>query len=100
MAYNFSLPRLVLYIVFFALLFKFIDRFVNEAVETLKLKSKKIIIGIYIPIAIITIFYVLIKWISIYKALTLTIALLMGLIFIIYVVFLIGSISGFLFVFV
>ena len=84
-AYNFSLPRLVLYTVFFVLLLKFIDRFLKDAIETLKLKSKKILIGIYIPIAIITIFYVLIKWISIYKALTLTITLLMGLIFIIYV---------------
>lgn len=34
---------------------------------------------------IITIIYVLIRWISIYKALTLTITLLMGLLFIIYV---------------
>lgn len=84
-AYNFSLCRIVLYAIFFALLLKNLDKFIYNAIETLNTKTKKIIIGIYIPVAVITVVYVLIKWISLYKALTLTIVLLMGLVFLVYV---------------
>lgn len=84
-SYNFSLCRIVIYAIFLILLIKNIDKFIETAIDSLELKSKKIILGIYVPVAIITIIYVLIKWISIYKALTLTIALLMGLLFIIYI---------------
>lgn len=84
-SYNFSLCRIVIYVIFLILLFKNIDKFIENAIASLELKSKKIVIGIYIPVAIIIITYVLIRWISIYKALTLTIALLMGLLFIIYI---------------
>ncbi len=84
-SYNFSLCRVVIYAIFLLLLFKNIDKFTANAIDSLKLKSKKVILGIYIPVAIITIIYVLIKWISIYKALTLTLVLLMGLLFIIYI---------------
>lgn len=83
--YNFSMCRIALYIIFFILLFKNIDKFIENTIETLKLKSKKIILCIYIPLMIIVDIYVLIRWISIYKALTLIIALLMGLLFIIYI---------------
>lgn len=84
-SYNFSLCRIVIYSIFIILLFKNINKFIPGAIESLSSKTKKVIIGIYIPIMIITIIYVLIRWISIYKALTLTITLLMGLLFIIYV---------------
>lgn len=84
-SYNFSLCRIVIYVVFLILLIKNIDKFIENAIDSLELKSKKNVLGIYIPVAIITIIYVLIKWISIYKALTLTITLLMGLLFIIYI---------------
>lgn len=84
-SYNFSLCRIVIYSIFIILLFKNINKFIPWAIESLSSKTKKVIIGIYIPIMIITIIYVLIRWISIYKALTLTITLLMGLLFIIYV---------------
>lgn len=84
-SYNFSLCRLALYVIFFVLLFKNLDKFIYNAIDTLQTKTKKIVIGIYIPVAVITIIYVLLKWISIYKALTLVIILLMGLVFLIYV---------------
>lgn len=84
-SYNFSLCRTVIYLIFLILLIKNINRFIENAIASLELKVKKIVLGIYIPVTIITIIYVLIRWISIYKALTLTIALLMGLLFIIYI---------------
>lgn len=83
--YNFSLSRTILYVIFMVLLVKNIDRFLDNAINSLELKSKKILIWIYIPVIAIVSIYVLIRWISIYKALSLIIALLMGLIFIIYV---------------
>lgn len=84
-SYNFSLCRIVIYLIFLILLIKNINRFIENALASLELKAKKIVLGIYIPVTIITIIYVLIRWISIYKALTLTIVLLMGLLFIIYI---------------
>lgn len=84
-SYNFSLCRIVIYAIFLILLIKNVNKFIENAINSLELKSKKIIIGIYIPIAIITIIYVFIRWVSIYKVLTLTIMLLMGLLFIIYI---------------
>ncbi len=83
--HNFSLARIVIYVVFFAVLFKYINIFIKEAIDTFKYKSKKILLAIYIPIAIIIGIYVLICWVSIYKAQTVILALLMGSIFIIYV---------------
>ena len=82
--YNFSMCRIVLYLLMFILLIKYINKFSVDALESLKLKSKKIIIGIYIPIMILLIIYVALKWISIYKILTLVIALIMGLVCIVY----------------
>ena len=82
--YNFALCRLVIYAVFLILLYKNIDKFIINAMNTLQTKVKKIAIAIYVPIAIIVTIYVLIKWISIYKAITLIIALLMGFILLIY----------------
>lgn len=83
--YNFSLCRIVLYVAFLIFLIKYIDNFLKDALESLKLKSKKIIIGIYIPIMIAVLIYVAIRWVSIYRILTLTIGLLMALLFIIYI---------------
>ncbi len=84
-SYNFSLCRIVIYVIFFILLFKYIDKFLENALDTLNLKRKKIILGLYVLISIITILFVCIRWTSIYKILTLIIALLMGSIFIIYI---------------
>ena len=83
--YNFSFPRLVLYIIFLIFLTKFIKKNIDDVLKSLNTKTKKIILGIYIPTSIIIITYVLLKWTSIYKVMTIAITLLMGFIFIIYI---------------
>lgn len=84
-AYNFSLSRISIYIIFIILLLKNIEKFIPEALETMKSPLKKSIIGIYCFIMICIDFYIFIKWTSIYKELTLIITQLMGILFIIYV---------------
>lgn len=84
-SYNFSLCRLVLYVLFFVLLFKFVDKFIDTAVKSLRKKSKKVVLSTYIVFMIVTIIYVSIRWISIYKVWTVILALLMGLLFVIYI---------------
>lgn len=84
-SYNFSLCRIVLYAIFLVLLIKNIDKFIPNALETIKLKSKKFLIGAYTIVSIIAIIYIMIKWSSTYKIITLMITLLMGMLFLIYV---------------
>lgn len=83
--YNFSIYRIVMYTIFLIVTFKYIDRFIIQAINTMQSKFKKISLSIYIPIAIMLIIYIMIRWTSVYKIAILLIALLMGLIFIIYV---------------
>ena len=85
LAYNFSLCRLVLYIAFMILLVKYIDKFIDNALKTLKYKSKKIGIPIYIIVAILIFLYVAIKWGSIYKSATVVLFGILGIIFLLYV---------------
>lgn len=85
LSYNFSLCRIVLYAIFLVLLVKNVDKFISNTTDTLSLKSKKIIIVAYVITSIIAITYVLIKWTSTYKIITLFITLIMGILFIIYI---------------
>lgn len=83
--YNFSLCRIVSYIIFLIAMIKNIDKFIPEALETIKLPIKKYISIIYVGAMFFIDLYVFIKWTSIYKELTLLIMQLMGLLFIIYI---------------
>lgn len=83
--YNFSLCRIVLYIIFLVLLIKFGNRFTIEAIETMNTKIKKNVFVLYATISIVVIIYILSKWTSAYKIAMLMITLLMGAIFIVYV---------------
>ena len=82
-SYNFSLCRIVLYLIFLILLIKNIDKFLQNVVQYFK--YKKIILIIYAIIAIVALVYVILEWNSVYKILSLMIALLMGILVIIYI---------------
>ena len=81
---NFSIFIIVMYIVFLALYIIFNKKFIEPAIEIFEGKTKKIIIGLYILVAVIIGIYVCLKWISIYKIALTIITLIMGLICIIY----------------
>lgn len=85
MGYNFSLSRIVLYVIFYIVLFKYIDKLIPIAKKGLDNKYRKAILVAYSVLLVIVSIYVLIRWISVIKAWNLIIALLMGLVFVIYV---------------
>lgn len=84
-SYNFSLCRIILYTIFVILLVKYINKFIDDAVKTLNYNIKKIGIPIYVLVAILVCLYVIIRWTSIYKILTIILFALLGFIFLLYV---------------
>lgn len=84
-SYHFSLCRIILYIIFMMGLIKSIHTFVDNAIDTFKSKTKRVVILTYGIMTSILMIYVAIRWISIYQILSLFIAVLMGMIFLIYV---------------
>ncbi len=83
--YNFSLCRMVSYIIFFIAMIKNIDKFIPDALKTFKQSRKKYILLVYVLVMFCMDIYAFIRWTSFYKELTLIIMQLMGLLFIIYV---------------
>lgn len=81
--YNFSLFRIVMYIIFILLYIKFGNRFIEEAQKTLP--SKKKIIYVYIVIATIYLIYKFITESHYYVLSLLVLTVLNGLLFILYV---------------
>lgn len=81
--YNFSLYRMIVYIIFGALYIKFSNRFISEAEKTLK--NKKKIIYAYVIIATIFIIYKLINEKNYYTLSLIILSGLNGLLFILYI---------------
>ena len=87
--YNVSICRIVVYILFFILYFKFKDKFVNEAVKTNENKYKRVFICLAIIITILVTLasIIIVLWNPMYtRAISIMlITLLMGTVFLIYV---------------
>ena len=81
--YNFSLYRMIVYIIFGALYIKFSNRFISEAEKTLK--NKKKIIYAYVIIATIFTIYKLINEKNCYTLSLIILSVLNGLLFILYI---------------
>ena len=81
--YNFSLYRIIMYIIFGVLYKKFANKFISEAEKTLK--SKKKIICIYIVFAIIFLVYKLFNEKNYYTLILIMLSLLNGLLFLLYI---------------
>ncbi len=83
--YYFSLFRVIIYIIFWIGYRFSISKFLDNARESLKLKSKKITIGIYIPFIILIIAFLIIRKYELYQFSIVIISLLMGIVAIIYI---------------
>lgn len=82
--YNFSFARLVIYVIYGILFFKYIDKFTKEAVKSLKNKYKLIAIGVIFFIFACSFVYALVTKIIYYKIVLMVLDLLMGIILLIY----------------
>ena len=83
--FNFSLFRTIAYLIFGIIYGIGISRFLDESLETLKSKSKRITILIYIPFMIAIICYLIIRQKEMYRISLLIITFLMGLVAITYI---------------
>lgn len=81
--YNFSVFRIVMYIIFAILYILFSKKFVQEAEKTLK--SKKKILVVYIAITVLYSIYLIMKNTEIYRIFLIILAELLGILFILYV---------------
>ncbi len=87
--YNFSLCRIVMYLLFFVLYFVFKNKFIDEAINVAKNKYKRIFIYLSLVgtgITIIATIFIIMKYIILIRAMSIAlIAVAMGTVFIIYV---------------
>ena len=89
MQYNFSLCRLVMYVVFFICYFIFKNRFIDEAIKVSENKYKRILVYVVLAATVITMIvsiYIILQKSAYIRTMSIVlISMLMGSIFVIYV---------------